>query len=94
MVFGMMMVSLCTQYWQLILAQGIVVGIGGGCLFVPSVAILPTYFSTRMAFTIGVAGSGSGIGESCYPETSILNKATYNAEKVGSSIRSLSRDLW
>ncbi|KAK7953546.1 MFS general substrate transporter [Apiospora saccharicola] len=33
MVFGMMMVSLCTQYWQLIIAQGIVVGIGGGCLF-------------------------------------------------------------
>ncbi|KAK8046375.1 MFS general substrate transporter [Apiospora saccharicola] len=67
MVFGMMMVSLCTQYWQLIIAQGIVVGIGGGCLFVPSVAILPTYFSTRMAFTIGVAGSGSGIGGVIYP---------------------------
>ncbi|KAK8106852.1 uncharacterized protein PG998_008865 [Apiospora kogelbergensis] len=29
MVFGMMMVSLCTQYWQLVLAQGILVGLGG-----------------------------------------------------------------
>ncbi|KAK6844286.1 hypothetical protein PG995_014396 [Apiospora arundinis] len=67
MVFGMMMVSLCTQYWQLVLAQGIIVGLGGGCLFVPSVAILPTYFSTRMAFTIGIAGSGSGIGGVIYP---------------------------
>ncbi|KAK8039930.1 MFS transporter- MCP family- solute carrier family 16 (monocarboxylic acid transporters)- member 10 [Apiospora rasikravindrae] len=67
MVFGMMMVSLCTQYWQLVLAQGIVVGLGGGCLFVPSIAILPTYFSTRMAFTIGIAGSGSGIGGIIYP---------------------------
>jgi MFS family permease len=62
MVFGMMMLSLCTEYWQIVLSQGIVVGLGGGCLFVPSVAILPTYFSTRMAFIIGVAGSGSGLG--------------------------------
>lgn len=58
-----MMVSLCSQYWQLVLAQGVVVGLGGGCLFVPSIAILPTYFSTHMAFTIGIAGSGSGIGK-------------------------------
>lgn len=57
------MVSLCKEYWQIVLAQGVVVGLGGGCLFVPSVAILPTYFSTRMAFMIGVAGSGSGIGK-------------------------------
>lgn len=63
MVFGMMMVSLCTQYWQFVLAQGILVGLGGGCLFVPSVAILPTYFSTRVSFTIGIAGSGSGLGK-------------------------------
>lgn len=63
MVLGMMMLSLCTEYWQIILAQGVVVGLGGGCLFVPSVAILPTYFTTRMAFSIGVAGSGSGIGK-------------------------------
>jgi MFS family permease len=63
-VFAMMMVSLCTEYWQFILAQGIVVGLGGGCLYVPSIAILPSYFSTRMAFAMGVAGSGSGIGKS------------------------------
>ena len=67
MVFGMMMVSLCTEFWQIVLAQGVVVGLGGGCLFVPSVAILPTYFSTRMAFTIGIAGSGSGLGGVIYP---------------------------
>ncbi|KAJ2980241.1 hypothetical protein NUW58_g6998 [Xylaria curta] len=67
MVVGTMLLSLCTQYWQVILAQGLVVGLGGGCLFVPSVAILPTYFSNRVAFVIGLAGSGSGIGGIIYP---------------------------
>jgi hypothetical protein len=40
-VFGLMMTSLCTQYWQLVLAQGICIGIGSGCLMLPSVAVMP-----------------------------------------------------
>ena len=61
-VFGHMMLSLCSEYWQCLLAQGFVVGIGGGCLFVPSVAILPTYFSTKIGMAIGIAASGSSMG--------------------------------
>lgn len=61
-VFGMMMLSLCTEYWQAILAQGVVVGIGCGCVFIPSVAILPTYFSTKRGLANGIASSGSGLG--------------------------------
>lgn len=41
---GMMMTSICTEYWHVVLAQGIAVGLRAGCLFVPGVAILPTYF--------------------------------------------------
>ncbi|KAI9757034.1 MAG: hypothetical protein M4579_003603 [Chaenotheca gracillima] len=66
-VFGMMMTSLCTSYWQIILAQGIVVGLGAGCLFMPSIAILPSYFSTKKAFAQGVAASGSSLGGVIYP---------------------------
>lgn len=29
-VFGHMMLSLCTEFWQCLLAQGFVIGIGGG----------------------------------------------------------------
>lgn len=46
-VLGMMMTSLCTEYWQFMLAQGICIGIGNGMLFIPGVAIIPTYFTTK-----------------------------------------------
>lgn len=64
---GMFMTSLCTQYWQVMLAQGLTVGLGSGCLFVPSVAIVSTYFTTKKSFATGIAASGSSIGGVIYP---------------------------
>lgn len=63
----MFMTSLCTSYYQTILSQALCVGIGCGCLFVPSVAIVATYFSTRKAFATGIAVAGSGLGGVVYP---------------------------
>lgn len=66
-VFGMMMTSISKTYWEIILAQAVCMGIGLGCLFVPSVAIVSTYFSTRKAFATGIAASGSSLGGVIYP---------------------------
>lgn len=66
-VFGMMMLSLCTQYWEVMLAQGICVGIGAGLLLVPSNATVSLYFSTRKGRAQGVASTGSSIGAVIYP---------------------------
>ena len=63
LVLGQMMLSLCHEYWQVLLAQAFCIGIGCGCLFVPSVAILSTYFTTKVAFAMGIAASGSSLGE-------------------------------
>lgn len=57
------MTSLSTQYWQAMLAQGVCVGLGSGFVFVPSFAILPQYFTRRKSFAIGIAASGSSVGE-------------------------------
>ena len=62
-VFGHMMTASCKKYWEVVLAQGLVVGIGTGCLFVPSVVILPQYFSTKRALANGLAAAGSSVGE-------------------------------
>lgn len=61
-VFGQMMLSLATTYYQVFLAQAVCVGLGAGCLFIPSVAILSTYFNTRIATAMGIAASGSSLG--------------------------------
>jgi hypothetical protein len=61
-VFGMMMTSICKQYWQFVLAQGLTVGLGSGCLLLPSVAVMPAYFKTRRALATGIGASGSSIG--------------------------------
>lgn len=67
LVFGMMMTSLCTEYWQAFLAQGLVTGFGGGLIYIPAVALVTTQFTTRRPIAVGLASSGSSIGGIIYP---------------------------
>lgn len=66
-VFGLMMLSICKTYWEALLCQGFVIGIGAGCLFVPCVAVLPTYFSTNIGLAVGIAVAGASLGGVIYP---------------------------
>ena len=61
-ILGFFMTSICKNYWQLFLAQGVVTGSGFGCLFLPGVASVSQYFSTKKAFATGIASLGSSIG--------------------------------
>ncbi|KAK9462015.1 major facilitator superfamily domain-containing protein [Lipomyces oligophaga] len=66
-VLGMMMLSLCTEYYQVILSQAVLIGLGSGCLFIPSVALIPQYFSSHRSLATGIAASGGSIGGIVYP---------------------------
>jgi MFS family permease len=66
-VFGYMMLSLCKSFWAIVLAQGFLIGIGGGCLFIPAVAVLPGYFRKNLGLAVGIATSGSSLGGVIYP---------------------------
>ncbi|KZV74762.1 MFS monocarboxylate transporter-like protein [Peniophora sp. CONT] len=66
-VFGLMMTSLATSYYQVILAQGICLGMGSGLLFIPSVAIVATYFERKRALAVGISVCGSSVGGIIYP---------------------------
>ncbi|KAJ5093147.1 hypothetical protein N7456_009008 [Penicillium angulare] len=66
-VFGLMMTSLATEYYQVFLAHGVAVGIGCACLFLPSVATVATYFSTKRAVATGIVASGGSIGSVIFP---------------------------
>ena len=61
-VFGLLMTSLATKYYQALLAQGICVGLGMGLLLVPSVALPSTWFSKRRGLAVGVVSSGASLG--------------------------------
>ncbi|KAL5114458.1 hypothetical protein ACEQ8H_007655 [Pleosporales sp. CAS-2024a] len=67
LVFGQMMLSLCHEYWQVLLTQAFCMGIGTGAIFVPSVAVLATYFSSKVGLAIGIATAGSSLGGVIYP---------------------------
>lgn len=59
--FGMFMTSLCTRYYQVLLAQGVCVGLGCAVLFLPSAAILSQWFARRRALALGVQSVGSPV---------------------------------
>lgn len=63
----MMMISLCKEYWQFILAQGILLGLFMTLLVVPAVALVSQYFRKRRAVAVGVTIAGSSIGGVLWP---------------------------
>jgi MFS family permease len=66
-VFGHMMLSLATQFWQVVLAQGFCIGLGAGLMFTPSVTVLQSYFNTKIGLASGIAAAGSSLGGIIYP---------------------------
>jgi MFS family permease len=64
------MTSLVKQYYQAFLAQGVCFGIGAGMLFVPSVAVVSTYFDKRRSLAVGISACGSSLGEHLHALTS------------------------
>jgi MFS family permease len=72
-ILGLMMTSLVKQYYQAFLAQGVCFGIGAGMIFVPSLAVVSTYFVKHRSFALGVAIAGSGFGEQLPRTTSATN---------------------
>ncbi|KAK2734808.1 hypothetical protein FQN57_001458 [Myotisia sp. PD_48] len=61
-IFGLMMTSLATEYYQFVLAQGICSPIGAGFLFYPTTNSLVTWFLRRRALALGIVVSGSSLG--------------------------------
>ncbi|KAJ4358472.1 uncharacterized protein N0V89_003055 [Didymosphaeria variabile] len=66
-VFGLMMTSLCTEYYQFILAQGICSPLGLNCIFNAAVSSLPSWFLKKRGLAYGVTAAGSGLGGIIFP---------------------------
>ncbi|RAO72525.1 uncharacterized protein BHQ10_008537 [Talaromyces amestolkiae] len=66
-VFSIMMISLCKEYWQFILAQGVLLGIGNTLLVCPAVALVGLSFKKQVALALGVTIAGSSLGGVIWP---------------------------
>ena len=66
-VLGIFMTSLITEYWQLLLAQGICQGLGNGLVFPPTVALVSTYFVKKRAVAISCMSCGTATGGIVFP---------------------------
>jgi nitrate/nitrite transporter NarK len=61
-VFGLMMTSICKEYWQFILAQGICSPLGLNCIFQAGTSTIPTWFLKKRGLAYGMMAAGSGLG--------------------------------
>ncbi|KAL7952810.1 major facilitator superfamily domain-containing protein [Trichoderma compactum] len=66
-IFGVMMASLGTEYYQILLAQGVCSAIGISGIFQPAVTATLGWFNHRRGAAIGVLFTGSSIGGIIFP---------------------------
>ncbi|KAK2027148.1 riboflavin transporter MCH5 [Colletotrichum zoysiae] len=66
-VSSVMMTSLCREYWQFMLAQGVLSGISNGLIMFPAMAATPQYFLKKRGAAMGFAIAGSSLGAVVFP---------------------------
>ncbi|KAK3292989.1 major facilitator superfamily domain-containing protein [Chaetomium fimeti] len=66
-VFGLMMASLATEYYQFLLAQGVCSAIGLSFLYSPAIATIATWFHKKRGLAMGVMVTGSSLGGVVFP---------------------------
>jgi len=67
--FSLFMLSLCQpgQYYQILLAQGIGLGIAQGLMYIPAVAVVSHYFQQRRTLAMSLVSCGSAVGSIINP---------------------------
>ena len=66
-VFGLMMASISSEYYQLLLSQGLCSSLGAGAIFYAANNSGSTWFFQRRAFALGIMSSGSSLGGVIFP---------------------------
>lgn len=68
-VFGTFMTSLCHTYWQILLAQGVCVGLGLGIAFMPAISVCSSYFKKNRPLALSISAIGTSVGSVVFPAT-------------------------
>lgn len=66
---GYVAAGFVSRIWQLMMTQGILVGLGIGLIYVPSLPILSQWFDARRSLANGISSAGSGFGGALFAWT-------------------------
>ncbi|KAK0708324.1 major facilitator superfamily domain-containing protein [Lasiosphaeris hirsuta] len=80
LVVAMMLTSLCTEFYQFIVCQGILLGACSGLIFGPAFSVIGHYFFKKRGMAMAYASTGSPIGGTIYP---IIMTALIKTPNVG-----------
>ncbi|GAD95706.1 major Facilitator Superfamily protein [Paecilomyces variotii No. 5] len=84
MVCGFVLASFARRIWQLYLTQGVLIGVGVGFTYVPSIPIISQWFDKKRSLANGISSAGSGIGGLIY---SFLTQALIDRLSVPWALR-------
>lgn len=78
-VFGLMMASISTQYYQFLLSQGVCSAIGVACIFQPGINTIVGWFNKKRGAAYGILSTGSSIGGIIFPimTTRLIQRVGY-----------------
>src|ERR1700761_6355546 len=60
-VFGLMMASISSEYYQFLLSQGVCSAIGASLIITPAMSCISTWFLKKRGMAIGLAAAGSSL---------------------------------
>ncbi|KAK2611753.1 hypothetical protein N8I77_005077 [Diaporthe amygdali] len=66
-VSGTLLTSFCTRYWQILMIQGVYIGLGLGMAYMPSIAVIGCYFKRRRSLALAISTTGGGFGSLIFP---------------------------
>ena len=61
MILGLVASSFASRVWHLILTQGVVFGLSGGLVYLPTIRYMDEWFIRRKGFAFGVMWAGTGV---------------------------------
>lgn len=64
---GIFSMSVSSRFWQLLITQGILTGLGGGLFFCPVMGLMSTYFVKKRGMALGIVTTGNAAGGVIYP---------------------------
>lgn len=78
-VFGLMMASISTKYYQFLLSQGVCSAIGVAAVFLSAIACVSGWFDKRRGLAFGILATGSSLGGVVFPimVTRLIDSVSY-----------------